>query len=70
MTPIIPHFANECLELINIKEQNWPEFNKSMLKEDLINIVFKLMEKKRELFKRNLIFQKKNYLTSLIRMRH
>ena len=51
MTPIIPHFANECLELINVKDQNWPEIDNTMLKDDLINIVIQINGKKRGLIK-------------------
>jgi len=51
MTPIIPHFANECLELINVKDQSWPEIDNTMLKDDLINIVIQINGKKRGLIK-------------------
>ena len=51
MTPIIPHFANECLELINIKKFKWPDYDQSMLKEDIINIVIQINGKKRGLIK-------------------
>ena len=51
MTPIIPHFANECLELINVKDQSWPEIDNKMLKDDLINIVIQINGKKRGLIK-------------------
>ena len=33
MTPVVPHFANECLSTIQAKNFKWPEYNKSMLKE-------------------------------------
>ena len=51
MTPIIPHFANECLELLNIKNFSWSEYDKSMLKEEIINIVIQVNGKKRGLVK-------------------
>ena len=51
MTPIIPHFANECLESINVKDQSWPEIDNTMLKDDLINIVIQINGKKRGLIK-------------------
>jgi leucyl-tRNA synthetase len=51
MTPIIPHFANECLELINIKKFKWPDYDQSMLIEDIINIVIQINGKKRGLIK-------------------
>ena len=39
ITPILPHFANECLSIIKAKNFKWPEYDVSMLKEDNINIV-------------------------------
>ena len=51
MTPIIPHFANECLELLNIKNFSWSEYDKSLLREDTINIVVQINGKKRGLIK-------------------
>ena len=32
MTPILPHFANECLSIIKAKNFKWPEYDVSMLK--------------------------------------
>ncbi len=52
MTPIIPHFSNECLNIIGAKEFKWPEYDKSMLKENIINIVIQINGKKRWKFKK------------------
>ena len=49
MTPILPHFANECLSIIKVKNLKWPEYNISMLKEETINIVIQINGKKRGL---------------------
>ena len=49
MTPILPHFANECLSIIKAKNFKWPEYNISMLKEETINIVIQINGKKRGL---------------------
>ena len=49
MTPILPHFANECLSQIKVKDFKWPEYDISMLKEDIINIVIQINGKKRGL---------------------
>ena len=49
MTPILPHFANECLSIIKAKNFKWPEYDVSMLKEDTINIVIQINGKKRGL---------------------
>ena len=32
MTPVIPHFSNECLKLINAKTLNGPHMMKKILK--------------------------------------
>ena len=47
MTPILPHFANECLSILEIKNFKWPEYDISMLKEENVNIVIQINGKKR-----------------------
>ena len=49
MTPILPHFANECLSLIEAKNLSWPKYDVSMLKEEAIKIVIQINGKKRGL---------------------
>ena len=49
MTPILPHFANECLNIIKAKNFKWPEYDIAMLKEDNIKIVIQINGKKRGL---------------------
>ena len=49
MTPVVPHFANECLSTIQAKNFKWPEYNKSMLKEEIVNIVIQINGRKRGL---------------------
>ena len=49
MTPILPHFANECLSILKIKDFKWPEYDVSMLKEENVNIVIQINGKKRGL---------------------
>ncbi len=49
MTPIIPHFSYECLKLINAKEISWPNYDESMLKKEIVNIVIQINGKKRGL---------------------
>ena len=51
MTPIIPHFATECLNLFNVKNFDWPRYDESILKEDIVNIVIQVNGKKRGLIK-------------------
>ena len=49
MQPVIPHFSNECLELINIKDVEWPEYDANLIKEEKINLVIQINGKKRAL---------------------
>ena len=49
MTPVVPHFANECLSTIQAKNLKWPEYDKSMLKEEIVNIVIQINGRKRGL---------------------
>ena len=49
MTPILPHFANECLSLIKAKNFRWPQYDVSMLKEEAVKIVIQINGKKRGL---------------------
>ena len=52
MSPVIPHLANECLEILNNKEKViWPTYNKNLIQEDEINIVVQINGKKREIIK-------------------
>jgi len=48
MSPVIPHFSKECLELIGEKEKNtWPEINEEFLIEDKKNFVIQINGKTR-----------------------
>ena len=50
--PIIPHFSNECLRLINKNiEIKWPKFEEKFLVEEFTNIVVQINGKKRGLLK-------------------
>ena len=50
MSPVIPHFTNECLEIIKVKDKIiWPKYNKDLIQEDEINIVVQVNGKKRGL---------------------
>ena len=49
--PIIPHFVNECLTDLNLnKNIEWPEFDKSTLLKEKVNIVIQVDGKKRAIF--------------------
>ena len=48
MSPIIPHFANECLEILcNNKSPKWPISIKELLIENSVNYVIQINGKKR-----------------------
>jgi leucyl-tRNA synthetase len=51
MTPIVPHFSSECLDLLGIKKTKWPRYDESILKENITNIVVQINGKKRGLIK-------------------
>ena len=47
MLPIIPHFASECLKLLNINSLEWPMYDEQLLHEETINYVIQINGKKR-----------------------
>jgi len=52
MNPIIPHFSNECLEMLGIKNNlNWPNSKKELLLEKFVNFVVQINGKKRGIIK-------------------
>ena len=52
MSPVIPHFSNECLEIIKIKDKiTWPKHIKKLTEEDEVTIVIQINGKKRGLIK-------------------
>jgi leucyl-tRNA synthetase len=49
-SPVIPHFANECLSELQVKgEINWPLYDENILKTQHIDIVVQINGKKRAL---------------------
>ncbi len=54
MMPVIPHFANECLSLLEKNIQiEWPKIDESLLKDEKINFVIQINGKKRGLITTN-----------------
>ena len=50
LSPAIPHFASECLEDLEIKEDiYWPNANKKYLSEDTIEYVIQINGKKKSI---------------------
>ena len=54
MMPVIPHFSNECIQLLDNKTKiEWPDVNEQLLIEENINFVVQVNGKKRGLIKAN-----------------
>ena len=50
INPILPHFSNECLKMINIDEHiNWPTYEEKFLEEETVTIVIQINGKKKSL---------------------
>ena len=51
MSPVIPHFASECMEMLNIKEDEvyWPKANEAYLEEDTIKFIIQINGKTRKI---------------------
>tara|TARA_B100000900_G_scaffold383886_1_gene372204 strand:+ start:749 stop:3292 length:2544 start_codon:yes stop_codon:yes gene_type:complete len=50
ISPILPHFANECLEQFDNKRSlNWPEINLKLLGSETVNLVVQINGKKKTL---------------------
>ena len=68
MSPIIPHFAQECLESLNIKKKiNWPVAEEQYLKEDNVEIVIQINGKKRLSLKNKIDSSEKEIYDNLIK---
>ena len=64
--PVIPHFSNECLEIIETKNFKWPTYDISLLKDEKINIVVQINGKKRGLIEANRDVSEKEVLEKLM----
>ncbi|MDB4613793.1 leucine--tRNA ligase [Candidatus Pelagibacter sp.] len=54
LSPFTPHFAQECLSELNVKNKiTWPEADKKYLQEDKVEIVIQINGKKRFTIKSN-----------------
>tara|TARA_Y100001980_G_scaffold46017_1_gene27999 strand:- start:682 stop:1059 length:378 start_codon:yes stop_codon:yes gene_type:complete len=52
LSPIIPHYASECLnDLKDNVFQNWPEIDEKILQEDYLEFVIQVNGKKRAMIK-------------------
>ena len=65
INPILPHFANECLEMIGeYKNINWPTYDEKYLHDTNVTIVLQI-NGKRALFNVKKNLGKMNYLNKL-----
>ncbi len=68
ISPVIPHFANECLNMMDENNDlNWPSFNKDMLIENDVEIVIQINGKKRGLLKVKRDLEEDNLLELIIK---
>ncbi len=68
MSPIIPHFASECLEQLNASNKNkWPTIEKDFLEKIEHNIVVQINGKKRDVFTINTDLNEKEILKNVIK---
>ena len=65
MSPVIPHFSNECLEMIETKNVEWPRYDETKIKEDTVNIVVQINGKKRGLIMTEVNISEKNLMEKI-----
>jgi len=66
MSPVIPHYSNECLENLGIKEKIlWPKINKDILVNDKINFVVQINGKTRQIIMLNAGIQEKEVINKI-----
>ncbi len=64
--PAIPHFASECLDDLNVKEEiKWPNINLKYLDEDKIDYVIQINGKKRLVLNENRDFDQESLLVKV-----
>ena len=67
ISPIIPHFASECLEDIGVKGNlKWPSVDKSKLKSETINFVVQLNGKKKATFETKVNISEKDLIDEIL----
>ena len=62
ISPVIPHFSSECMEMMNIKEKKlWPKIDEKILLEDNVKFIIQFNGKTRKI-----IVSKKNTTESVL----
>ena len=68
MMPIIPHFATECFDQLNINDNyQWPNVDSSLLKKKKFDIVIQINGKKRDLLTFNQELNEKQILKEIMK---
>ena len=63
ITPVIPHFANECLEALDeLKNIEWPKVNKDNLVKEFVNYVIQINGKTRLVVKEKMNLSKETII--------
>ena len=65
MQPVIPHFSNECLEILKEKNIEWPKINEEIIRENKVNLVIQINGKKRGLIKINIDLPEDQLITAI-----
>ena len=66
--PIIPHFANECFEQLNINNNyKWPDIKSGLLEKKKYDIVIQINGKKRDLLTFNQQLDEKQILKEVMK---
>jgi len=67
ISPIIPHFASECLTDLKLKPfQKWPEIDKNLIKDDTVEYVIQINGKKRSTIKFMKDVEQEKLLTEIL----
>jgi leucyl-tRNA synthetase len=68
MMPIIPHFANECFDQLNISnDYKWPDVESGLIKKKKFDIVIQINGKKRDLLTFNQELDEKQILKEIMK---
>jgi len=66
MKPVIPHITSECLDELNIKNQDeWPKVNKEYTSNNQVNIVIQINGKKRSIINIQKDLDEKTLITAI-----
>ena len=65
MQPVIPHFSNECLEILKKRNIEWPKIDEVLIKEDKANVVVQINGKKRGLIQININFPEDQLIATI-----